>query len=95
MDADIKNSKTGLPAWSRQTQRQHDCESARSAKQLAGGSEREAMFACLQAIVLDGLRHGFFDCVITSEVVKDRKRRVVISAGKSHQFTIAEEDLHN
>jgi hypothetical protein len=27
--------------------------------------------------------------------VKDRKRRVVIRAGKSHQFTIPEEDLRN
>jgi hypothetical protein len=90
MDADFKNSMTG---W-RQTQKQQGCELARNAKLLARGSERDAMFACLQEIVLDGLRHGFFDCVITSEVVKDRKRRVVISAGKSHQFTIEEEDLH-
>ena len=91
MDADFKNPMAGP----RQTQKQQDCELARNAKQLAGGSGRDAMFAWLQEIVLDGLRHGFFDCVITSEVVKDRKRRVVISAGKSHQFTIKEEDLHN
>jgi hypothetical protein len=58
-------------------------------------SERDAMFARLEELVLDGLRHGFFDCVITCEMVNERKRRVVIKAGKSHQFTIREEDLHS
>ena len=95
MDADLKNSKTGLPAGPRQTQRQHDVESARNAKRLAGGSERDAMFACLHEIVVDGLRHGFFDCVITCELVNAGKRRVVIKAGKSHQFTIRDEDLND
>jgi hypothetical protein len=61
----------------------------------AGASERDAMFACLQEIILDGLRHGFFDCVVTCEMVNGRKRRVLIKAGKSHQFTIREEDLQN
>jgi hypothetical protein len=83
MDADLKNSESGLLAGTRNPNR------------LAGGSERDAMFDCLQEIVLDGLRHGFFDCVITCELVNAGKRRVVIKAGKSHQFTIREEDLHN
>src|SRR5262245_41816246 len=55
MDADLKNSRTSLPAGPRQTQRQYDIESARNAKRLASASEREAMFACLHEIVLDGL----------------------------------------
>ena len=95
MDGDLKNSKTGLPPGPRQPQRQHDVESARHAKWVAGGSERDALFACLYEIVLDGLRHGFFDCVISCELVNERKRRVVIKAGKSHQFTIREEDLQS
>ena len=95
MDSDHKNSKTGLPAVPRQTQRQHDVESARNAKRLTGGGERDAMFACLHEIVVDGLRHGFFDCVITCELVNAGKRRVVIKAGKSHQFTIRDEDLND
>jgi len=95
MDADLKNSKTGLPAVPRQSQRQQDFESARNAKRLTGGGERDAMFACLHEIVVDGLRHGFFDCVITCELVNAGKRRVVIKAGKSHRFTIREEDLHD
>jgi hypothetical protein len=56
-------------------------------------SQREAMLAHLEEIILDGLRHGFFDCQVTCELVNERKRRVVIKAGKSHQFTIREEDL--
>ena len=49
--------------------------------------------ALLREIALDGLRHGFFDCLITCEIVNGRKRRLVIRAGKSHQFTIAEDEL--
>ena len=47
----------------------------------------------LREVVLDGLRHGFFDYAITCELVKGSKRRLTIKAGKSHQFTIPEEDL--
>ena len=47
----------------------------------------------LREVVLDGLRHGFFDYAITCEVVKGSKRRLTIKAGKSYQFTIPEEDL--
>jgi hypothetical protein len=60
-----------------------------------GRNERDTMFACLQEVVMDGLRHGFFDFSINCELVKDRKRRVVIKAGKNFQFTIKEEDLRD
>lgn len=53
----------------------------------------QAALARLQEIVLDGLRHGFFDCAVTCEVVNGKKRRLVIKAGKSHQFTIAEDEI--
>jgi hypothetical protein len=43
--------------------------------------------------LLDGLRHGFFEVTITCEIVKDRKRRLVVKAGKSEQFTIAADEL--
>lgn len=36
----------------------------------------------------EGLRHGFFECTIACEVVKDRKRRLVVRFGTSEQFTI-------
>jgi hypothetical protein len=74
--------------------RQRECEPAGASRPAKlGGSPRDAMFTRLQEIVLDGLQHGFFDCQITCEVVQERKRRVTIKAGKSHQFMIRAEDL--
>jgi hypothetical protein len=43
--------------------------------------------------ILDGLRHGFFECTITCEIVKDHKRRLLVKAGKSEQFTIPADEL--
>ena len=56
-------------------------------------SELDRAHTRLWAIVEDGLRHGFFECTVSSEVVNGKKRRLVIRAGKSHQFTIAEDEL--
>ncbi len=53
----------------------------------------EIALAQLCEIVADGLRHGFFECVVSGEVVNGKKRRLVIKSGKSHQFTIAEDEL--
>ncbi len=57
------------------------------------GSTVEMALLHLREVVLDGLRHGFFDYAITCELVKGSKRRLTIKAGKSYQFTILEEDL--
>ena len=46
-------------------------------------------------LIIDGLKHGFFDYRLTCEIVNGRKRRFVIWAGKTHQFTIAEDTLQN
>lgn len=43
--------------------------------------------------LVDGLRHGFFEFTITCELVKDRKRRLVVKTGKSEQFTIPADEL--
>ena len=40
-----------------------------------------------------GLQYGFFECVITCEIVKGHKRRVIIKAGRSHRFIIPEDEL--
>ena len=53
----------------------------------------EAAFGRLHEILMDGLSHGFFECTVTCEMVNGRKRRLIIRAGKSHQFVIAEEEL--
>jgi hypothetical protein len=47
----------------------------------------------LETLVLDGLRHGFFDYSITCEVANGSRRHLVIRAGKSHKFTIPESEL--
>lgn len=43
--------------------------------------------------VHDGLRHGHFRVTVVGEIVKGRKRGLTIEAGKSHRFTIPEEEI--
>ena len=57
-----------------------------------GPQAREAINRLID-VVLEGLRHGHFCCAITSAIVKNNKRDHVIEAGKSHKFTIPEDDL--
>ncbi len=47
----------------------------------------------VERILVDGLRHGFFEYVISCETVRNQKRQLVIRAGKSHKFTIPEDEL--
>ena len=47
----------------------------------------------LEQVVLDGVQHGFFEYVVSCEIVAGHKRRLTIRAGKSHQFTIPADDL--
>jgi hypothetical protein len=56
------------------------------------GQAAEAL-AHIERIVVDGLRHGFFDYSIACEIVGGVKRQLVVRAGKSHKFTIPEDDL--
>ena len=56
------------------------------------GQLAEAL-AHLEEAVVEGLRHGFFECSISCEIVSGGKRQLMIRAGKSHKFTIREEDL--
>jgi hypothetical protein len=49
--------------------------------------------AHLEMVVVDGLRHGFFDCSIACEICNGGKRHLVIRAGKSHKFTIPEDEV--
>lgn len=56
------------------------------------GPVREAL-DCLEALLLDGLKHGFFEYSIACEIANGGKRQLVISAGKSHKFTIREDEL--
>jgi hypothetical protein len=56
------------------------------------GQIAEAL-AHLEKVVVEGLHHGFFDCTIACEIGPGGKRQLVIRAGKSHKFTIPEEEL--
>jgi hypothetical protein len=53
----------------------------------------EAALARLDDIVREGLHHGYFECVVSSETIKGKKRRLVIKAGKSYQFVIPVDDV--
>ena len=56
------------------------------------GQVREAL-DLLEGLVVDGLKHGFFDCSIACEIGNGGKRHLVIRAGKSHKFTIPAEEV--
>lgn len=56
-------------------------------QRVKSGQVREALDR-LEGLVLDGLKHGFFDYSIACEIANGGKRQLVIRAGKSHKFTI-------
>lgn len=56
------------------------------------GQVREALDR-LEGLVVDGLKHGFFEFTIACEVGSGGKRQLVIREGKSHKFTIPESEL--
>jgi hypothetical protein len=47
----------------------------------------------IEKVLMDGLRHGFFECSIACEIGNGGKRQLVIRAGKSHKFTIPKNEL--
>jgi hypothetical protein len=47
----------------------------------------EAM-AKVNEIMLDGLRHGFFEMAISCEIGTDQKRILTVKSGKSHRFVV-------
>ena len=51
------------------------------------------VFTLLRAIVEEGVDHGYFECVVSCEIINRNKRRLVIKAGKSHRFVIAEDEV--
>ena len=47
----------------------------------------------LEGLVVDGLKHGFFDYSIACEIANGGKRKLKIRAGKNYIFTIAEDEM--
>jgi hypothetical protein len=63
-----------------------------SLKRVVRGQVREAL-DCFEGLVLDGLKHGFFDYSISCEIGIGGKRQLLIRAGKSHKFTIPPDEV--
>ena len=59
----------------------------------ARDSGLDSALAKLEQEVRDGLRHGFFELTVTGAIEKNLKRSMVIKAGKSHKFTISEDEI--
>ena len=70
----------------------HDDQITKPDDSACGLQAREAINRLIE-VVMDGLRHGHFRCAISSTIGKNNKRDLVIEAGKSHKFTIPEDDL--
>ena len=60
--------------------------------QARSGQLREALDR-LDGLIIEGLKHGFFNYSIACEVANGGKRQLVIRAGKSHKFTIPENEV--
>jgi hypothetical protein len=58
----------------------------------AKSGQREVL-DCLEGLVVEGLKHGFFDYSIACEIAKGGKRKLMIRAGKSYMFTITEDEM--
>ena len=68
-------------------------ETLRPDAEPPGGPQFRAALDCLLHIFREGLRHGHFRCTISSGIGKGNRRDLVIEAGKSHKFTIPEDEL--
>jgi hypothetical protein len=70
----------------------HDDLIKRDAGEPSGPQFREA-FEFLIKLVVDGVRHGHFQCTISSVIGKGSRRELLVEAGKSQKFNIPEEEL--
>jgi hypothetical protein len=47
----------------------------------------------ISAKVRKGLKHGFFDYRVTSEIVKGEKRRLLVTTGEKEKFVISKDEI--
>lgn len=57
------------------------------------GREFDKLMHELRGILIDGIKHGFFDGEITVRAPRSDRRDVLISVGKSYKYTIKVDDL--
>ena len=53
---------------------------------------RDRALSRIWAEVHAGLRHGYFSFTLTCDVISHGRRRLVLHAGKNHQFVIPAEE---
>ena len=68
-----------------------DDSDSRRCSRASAASSREALDASERS--WSKAEHGFFDYSIACEIGNGGKRQLVIRAGKSHKFTIPEDEL--
>jgi hypothetical protein len=49
--------------------------------------------ADIQTVIVDGLRHGFFEYSIACVIVSGGKRQLLLRAGKFYKFTIPQDEV--
>ena len=47
----------------------------------------------IEVLLVEGIKHGHFDYVITCETGTNGRRLLIVKAGKSHKFSIREAEL--
>jgi len=47
----------------------------------------------IEALLVEGVKHGHFDYSITCETGTNGRRLLIVTAGKSHKFSIMEPDV--
>ena len=53
-----------------------------------GGGELKAACEHVVRELVDGVRHGFFEMIVTVETGQSKKKSITIKAGKSYRFTV-------
>jgi hypothetical protein len=69
-----------------------DTQTVLPSSRAGGGQLREALDR-IEGLIVDGLRHGFFDCTVHCEIVGGGKRQLIVRSGKSEKFTIREDEV--
>ena len=47
----------------------------------------------IESLLVEGIKHGHFDYSITCETGTGGRRLLIVKAGKSHKFSIMEQDV--
>jgi hypothetical protein len=91
---DKRLEKSAQQGWDKSctAMKQYLSNTEQSVAESSKTSECKRALQKLEQLVLDGLRHGFFDCTVSIETIKEHKRRLVIKAGRSYSFIIPLEE---